>query len=117
MLSAYPACFFQEENGYSVIFPDLNSATCGDTLNDALSMAVELLAGLVYSAKIDKEELPKPSSINSVHLDEIAKELDEDSFDPDGSFVNIVTVDAEEYAKLHFTKSVKKNAYDSCMDE
>ena len=24
MLSIYPACFFKEDNGYSVIFPDLN---------------------------------------------------------------------------------------------
>ena len=31
MLSTYPACFFKEENGYSVIFPDFNHlATCGE---------------------------------------------------------------------------------------
>lgn len=37
MLSAYPACFFKEENGYSVVFPDLNwLSTCGDTLDTLL---------------------------------------------------------------------------------
>lgn len=41
MLSMYPACFIKEENGYSVIFPDLNHlATCGDTFEDAMSMAI-----------------------------------------------------------------------------
>ena len=41
MLSIYPACFFKEDNGYSVIFPDLNYlATQGDTLEDAVAMAV-----------------------------------------------------------------------------
>ena len=37
MLSVYPACFYKEENGYSVIFPDLNwLATQGDTLQEAM---------------------------------------------------------------------------------
>ncbi len=42
MISAYPACFYREkEGGYSVIFPDLNHlATCGETLDQALIMAV-----------------------------------------------------------------------------
>lgn len=44
MLSAYPACFFHEGNGFSVIFPDLNYlSTCGDSLNEALEMSIELL--------------------------------------------------------------------------
>ena len=54
MLSIYPACFFKEDNGYSVIFPDLNYlATQGDTLEDAVSMAVDCLAGYLYTAKMD----------------------------------------------------------------
>ena len=52
MLSAYPACFIKEDSGYSVIFPDLDIATCGDTLDDAFSMAVDCLAGFLYSATI-----------------------------------------------------------------
>ncbi len=32
MLSMYPACFFHEDNSYSVVFPGLNwLSTCGDT--------------------------------------------------------------------------------------
>ena len=65
MLSAYPACFFKEENGYSVIFPDLNHlATCGETLDEALAMAVDCLAGYLYWMEEDGESAPPPSSIN-----------------------------------------------------
>ena len=49
MLSAYPACFFHEENGFSVIFPDLNYlSTCGDSLNEALEMSIDCLAGYLF---------------------------------------------------------------------
>ncbi len=41
MLSAYPACFIKEDIGYSVIFPDLDIATCGDDLEDAWTMAID----------------------------------------------------------------------------
>ena len=59
MLSIYPACFFKEDNGYSVIFPDLNYlATQGDTLEDAVAMAVDCLAGYLYTAKMDNEKFP-----------------------------------------------------------
>lgn len=108
MLSAYPACFFKEENGYSVIFPDLNHlATCGETLDEALAMAVDCLAGYLYWLDEDGEPAPAPSLIDQVSLAEIAEELDLGA--PIGdSFVNIITVDVAEYAKTHFKKSVKK---------
>ena len=108
MLSAYPACFFKEENGYSVIFPDLNHlATCGETLDEALAMAVDCLAGYLYWMEEDGESAPPPSSSNKINLAAIAEELDLDAFFGE-SFVNIITVDVAEYAKTHFKKSVKK---------
>ena len=65
MLSIYPACFFKEDNGYSVIFPDLNYlATQGDTLEDAVAMAVDCLAGYLYTAKMDNEKFPKASKLS-----------------------------------------------------
>ena len=50
MLSIYPACFFKEDNGrYSVVFPDLNwLSTQGDTLEEAVEMSVDCLAGYLY---------------------------------------------------------------------
>ncbi len=105
MLSAYPACFFKEENGaYSVIFPDLNYlATCGETLEEALAMAIDCLAGYLYD--VEPKDHPSASSIDKVDLVAVARELGEE--DAEG-FVNIVTVDVKEYARLHFEKAVKK---------
>ena len=43
----YPACFFEEEDGgYSVVFQDslFGTATQGDSIEEAMKMAVEVLA-------------------------------------------------------------------------
>ncbi len=106
MLSAYPACFIKEEDGYSVIFPDLNNlATCGDTLDEAFTMAVDCLAGYLYWLQKDGETPPAASPIDTINLAEITAEVEAS---PDAAFINIVTVDVSEYAKVHFEKSVKK---------
>lgn len=106
MLSSYPACFFKEENGYSVIFPDLNYlSTCGYTLEEAFAMAVDCLAGYLFWLKEDGEAAPIASSFHEINVDKIAEELGVSTQDV---FVNIVSVDVEEYAKAHFKKSVKK---------
>ena len=103
MLSTYPACFYKEkDNGYSVIFPDLNHlATCGDTFEDALKMAIDCLAGYLFDLKVNGEKYPEPSELSRVNPDEEYADYDE-------VFVNMVTVDVEEYAKAHFEKSVRK---------
>lgn len=106
MLSAYPACFIREENGYSVVFPDLNHlATCGDTLEEAFTMAVDCLAGYLYWLQKDGEVAPVASSLEQVDLEQVIGEMGVSS---DDAFVNIVTVDVAEYAKTHFEKAVKK---------
>jgi predicted RNase H-like HicB family nuclease len=106
MLSAYPACFFKEETGYSVIFPDLNYlSTCGATLDEALSSAVDCLAGYLYWLQKDSAEFPPASSLSSINLTSVAEELE---VSPEDAFINIITVDVNEYAKTHFEKSVKK---------
>ena len=107
MLSAYPACFFKETTGYSVIFPDLNYlATCGETLEEAVFMAVDCLAGYLYDCQQDGEKLPSPSKLEQINPVEVAKTLGEEV--TGDAFVNMVTVDVAEYARAHFEKSVKK---------
>ena len=106
MLSAYPACFFKEEGGYSVIFPDLNYlATCGETFEEALTAAVDCLAGYLFTLKKDGEEIPAPSQIGDIDIVSVAGDCE---VSPDNGLVNVVTVDVEEYAKRHFEKAVKK---------
>ena len=104
MLSIYPACFFKEENHYSVIFPDFNYlSTCGDSLQDAMEMAVDCLAGALFSAKLDNEDNPIPSKLEEIDPTQIATELEFKQ-----SFVTFVSVDVEEYAKTHLNKAIKK---------
>lgn len=105
MLSMYPACIFNEESGYSVIFPDLDLATCGKTLDEAMTMAVDCLAGRLWWLEKDGDTIPQPSSMNSIDLDAIAKDLEIETSE---AFVNLVSVDVEAYAKEHFEKSVRK---------
>lgn len=108
MLSMYPACFYKEDDGYSVIFPDLNYlATQGDTLEDAMEMAVECLAAYLHSCKSDSDAVPAPSSLTDIDPVAVSKEVSPN--EPIGeAFVNMVSVDVEAYAKAHFEKSVRK---------
>lgn len=103
MLSIYPACFYEEENGqYSVIYPDLNHlSTFGDNLQEAMEMAIDCLAGYLYDELQQGNELPKASNIKDI-------DVNAEYTDYKSAFVNIVSVDVEEYAKKHFAKSVKK---------
>lgn len=106
MLHVYPACFYREDSGYTVIFPDLNFlSTCGENLENAMEMAIDCLAGYLYSEKIEGNSLPAPSHINKIDPVLFAKELE---FDYKECFVNLISVDVETYAKQHFSKSVKK---------
>ena len=107
MLSIYPACFFEEENGgYSVVFPDLSClATQGDTKAEAFEMAVDCLAGYLYTCQRDGESVPAASELNAIDLQSVGAELGDDA--PRG-FVSMVSVDVADYAKKHFEKSVKK---------
>ena len=67
MLSMYPACFYKENDGYSVIFPDLNYlATQGGSFEEAMEMAVDCLAGYLYSARRDGENVSAPSKLADV---------------------------------------------------
>ena len=106
MLSAYPACFIREENGYTVVFPDLNLlSTCGATLDEAFAMAVDCLAGYIYTIQLEHEIIPAPSSVQDIDTNKIVRELEITASE---AFTNIITVDVKEYAKVHFEKSVKK---------
>lgn len=109
MLAMYPACFFKEKNGYSVVFPDLNYlATCGTTLENAMEMAVDCLAGYLRWCERDGDSIPAPSPMNEIDIEAVAKELDPDAPLND-AFVNMVSVDVNAYAKEHFDKTVRKS--------
>ena len=66
MTLAYAACFYPEEQGYSVIVPDFNAATQGDDLKEAVYMTEDLIAGLILTAIEDGKSFP---TVSYTHLD------------------------------------------------
>jgi len=104
----YPACFYIEENGVSVVFPDLNwLATDGDKVDEAMYYAIDCLAGYLYIEQKEGNHIPEPSDISSIDPVKVARELDPEN-KPGHCFVSYVTVDVDAYAKEHFEKAVKK---------
>lgn len=88
----YPALFIPYENGYTVEFPDLpGCVTQGDSLEDAFEMAEDAACGWILTSIEDGEDIPSPTKIDSINVDK--------------GFVNYVTLDISEYARLYSTKS------------
>lgn len=94
---AYPAIFTPENDGsYSVNFPDLEGCyTCGDSLEDAIEMAEDALALVLYGYEKDERKIPAPSSLDSIELNT-------------GDFLNYIACDTMEYRKMYNNKAVKK---------
>ncbi|MCM1543549.1 MAG: type II toxin-antitoxin system HicB family antitoxin [Blautia sp.] len=92
MFKVYPA-IFHEEDGYWVEFPDLSGCvTEGNTIEEAMSMAQEAL-GLWLVSQIEiGNELPTPSAISDIHVDD--------------GIVTYVSTDVDAYRRD--TKAVKK---------
>ena len=112
MLTVYPACFFKDEDGYTVVFPDLengNLATYGKNMEEAVLMAVDCLAGYIYISKKFGDSIPKPSPISDININAIEKDfIDDGCPSSTEKFVNLISVNVNEYAKEHFERSVKK---------
>ena len=96
MKYAYPAVFTQEDAGYSVNFPDFESCyTSGETIEESLEMAEDVLCLTLYRMEEKGECVPKPSPVSSV-----AAGADE--------FVSLVLCDTLEYRKFYDSRAVKK---------
>jgi len=97
MKYAYPACFYQEDEGrFSVVFADFELATFGDDLADSIYMAADAAAGRILSMLNDGEKLPKPSDIKKMKPD-----------DPKG-FVSMVYIDLDSLKFNHDENLIKK---------
>lgn len=94
---AYPAIFSPEEdNGYSVIFPDLEGCfTCGDSMADAIFMAEDVLALVLYGYEHDKRLIPMPSAPSDITTQE-------------NEFINFISCDTTAYRKRFNNRAVKK---------
>ena len=95
MKYVYPACFYKEDNGYSVLFVDFECATQGDDLQEAIAMAAEAAAGWIMGSLAQGECLPIASAPESIRPD-------------DGGFVSMVYIDMDELQAFHDERPVKK---------
>lgn len=92
----YPAIFAKEEEGYSVLFPDLESCyTQGDTLEDAFEMAEDVLSLVLYEYEKNQRMIPEPTPIKKIVIGE-------------HEIVSLVKGDTLEYRKRYNNKAVKK---------
>ena len=65
----FPSIISYDEDGISVEFPDLPCCyTCADNTETAISRAQEALALHISSMEDDNEDIPSPSSIDSIQL-------------------------------------------------
>ncbi len=63
----YPAIFEYDEDGINVSFPDLPGClTCGDSDEEALSMAKDALGGFLYAMEEDGDLIPFPTSLKNI---------------------------------------------------
>ena len=99
--TAYPACFFKEEQGYSAVFPDLNwLATDGSTMAEARQRAAEILSCYLQWAREDGDPIPPASKKEEIDLVAIAAELENSA---DGAWVEMVkTVDIAEIEPMEY---------------
>lgn len=91
----YAATFQKEDCGYSVIFPDLDIATSGETLEEAMEMAKDALCLMLYDLEERKEPIPQATDITKIVCEK-------------DSFATLIECDTVEYRKFYDHKAVKK---------
>lgn len=100
MKLTYPACFYpceDKENGYTVEVPDLPGCVSeGNTLADALLMAVDAASGWVLDELEDGNPVPKASAPENIVPEQ-------------GGFVTMLVLDMDAYAEKYGNKAVRKN--------
>lgn len=106
----YPVLFYEEKKGgYSVFVPDLqNKTTCGDTLEEAMSMAEDLIAGIVLDEMEENNKIPKSSKIEDVSFEKLEKELDIENWDYISKFKTYIAVDVSSFAEKWGKELIKK---------
>lgn len=106
----YPVLFYEEkENGYSVFVPDLNNAgTCGSTLEEAMAMSEDLIAGIVLDEMEENNKIPISSKIENIEFEKFEKEIDFENWDYVSKFKTYVVVDISSFAEKWGKELVKK---------
>lgn len=102
MTVVYPAIFTQtgdKKDTYLVSIPDINGATEGYGLADAIGMAKDYIGNALYN----KTELPAARTINDI-------DVQSSEFAQAGtSFVSLIDVDLEAFRRMEKGRNVRRN--------
>ena len=100
MKLVYPAYFspLEEQSGYCVTMPDLKGCvTQGNSLAEAIEMAVDAASGWILDELEDGNKIPQPSDISEIKIEN------------KGDFVNMIVLDMDSYYEKYGNKAVRKN--------
>ncbi len=100
----YPVIFTQtndEKKTVLVYVPDLDRATEGYGLDDAIKMARDLIGNMLLDTA--DEDFPKASEIDAVDVSK------SEFADAGKSFVSLVDVDMTAFRRMQKTKTVRRN--------
>lgn len=103
MKKVYPTIFTQADDVVLIEVPDMGILTEGKDIADAVEMARDAIGLKGISLEDDKLEIPKPSEIADI-------DIQNGAFTDDGeSFVSLVDVDFVAYRSRLDNKTVRRN--------
>lgn len=106
MVATYPACFFGEEKGYTVVIPDAGwTMAFGKTKESAEANATGRLVKYLQKLNEKGKEYPAASSPQDVNLPYIAKRLDKEE---GRGFTQILKVEIQERDILQMKEQGKE---------
>ena len=106
----YPVLFYKEkEGGFSVFVPDLqNASTCGNTLEEAMYMAEDLIAGIILDEMEEGNKIPKESRIEDISYKKLEEALNIENWDYVSRFKTYISVDISVFAERWGKELIKK---------
>lgn len=99
MKLVYPAIFTPciEKEGYTVVVPDLPGCiTEGDSLINAIEMAIDAASGWILGELEEGNTFPSASKLEDIEHD-------------DSSFTNLIILDMDLYAEKYGSKAIRKS--------
>ena len=97
MKAAYPIVMSKGAAHIVVYIPDFNINTQGEDYADAMKMARDAIGLMGIDMEDDKESIPAPSSLESVHGE------------AESDVITLVDVDFTEYRRKNDMKTVRRN--------
>ena len=87
---------------------NIPASTCGDSLEKAMEMAEDLIAGIVLDEMEEGNKIPQSRKIEDVTFDELEKEIDVKDWNYVSKFKTYIAVDITAFAEKWGKELVKK---------